>query len=172
MTRPITDLGTLRAAWALDRTEEEQRSDAQWRALWHRYFDRSQLPSGPVVLYRGATRETRRGMSWTMSRTDAAWYAEAWGPQGRVWRTTVPPEAILGTVDREFVVDARRLGKIDDVTHAAPPSDRAQRSRERRRFEQAYREGMRSRRGNGRPAIVNAIAAQREAGRRGPRLRR
>lgn len=128
-------------------------------------------------------------MSWTTRQGDAARYAEL-TPQGgaRIYRTTAGPDAILGVIGDEHVVDPRRLGRITEVTDTAAPSGRSQRGAERdrlrrvadqratqaregRRRGQAWADGVRARRGNGRSLLASALAAQREADRRARRRR-
>lgn len=45
-----------------------------------------------LEVYRGAVEgENERGLSWTMDRERAGWFAERFGKGGKVWKTTVSP---------------------------------------------------------------------------------
>jgi|GEM_PF-4601119 len=116
----ITSRDELEVAWVMRRHELD---DSTWRRLWRRFRDREDIPCEPVVLYRGAAPENRRGMSWTQTRATAARFAGLWGEQtgAAVWVTTAPPSAILGRpLDDEVVVDPRRLGRVTQARSAEP----------------------------------------------------
>lgn len=180
-TATPTTLVELEVEWTLNRYAF---TDTQWRRLWRRLADRTQHPREPVVLYRGARPEGKRGMSWSTSQADASRYAELnVEGEARVYRATVEPDAILGIINDEHIVDPRKLPRrLTDITDKAEPSRHAQRLeqgkdverlRQRRadgrRWQDDYATAFASRRGNGRTLLANAVAAHREADRRARR---
>lgn len=66
------DRAELEEAW---RGQRWDMSERVWLRLWRRLGDPP--PQHPLVLYRGATRQGRRGMSWTPHRSVAENYAAA-----------------------------------------------------------------------------------------------
>ena len=88
-------------------------------------------PSAPLTLYRGATPAHARGMSWTLDREHAGWFAQrfenaigvplARGARfcpGHVYCATVEPAGILAVVDdlepngrkeHEIIIDPAHL---------------------------------------------------------------
>ena len=101
-------------------------NDAAWVALFRDVGFFSTGPpyergTGPATLFRAATPERARGMSWCSTKTMATRFLPAhdlWGPY-KLWTVTVPDAAILavlyrpgdaGDVNaREIVVDATML---------------------------------------------------------------
>jgi hypothetical protein len=102
------------AAWLVHTwSETPQPTLALDRAVWIDMFRRvgyidlvdplAERNLEPLRMYRGATPEHARGMSWTQSRAVASGY-------GQVWTAEVPPEAILARLPHfawteEYVVD-------------------------------------------------------------------
>lgn len=104
--------------WWLERFRE-----TGWVHLWVR-APRPASAFGGVRLYRGATAARRDGLSWTDSRTLAAWFAAGHG--GCVWSALVPPDRLLVALpiwvrasgldaSTEFVVDTSGLSIIEAV---------------------------------------------------------
>lgn len=93
-------------------------SDRAWLRLWRQHRDRgADRPREPMTLYRGAPREARKGMSWSLTRSRAEQYAAR--TAGDLWTTQAPPGAVLAVLDHgEVVVDPGRLGKVAGVTGA------------------------------------------------------
>jgi hypothetical protein len=80
----------------------------------------AERPTDPLTLYRGATYERRRLMSWTDNRAVAERFAAGGlvGRQaGRLWTATVPPPALLCRIndrdESEYVVDTRGLRIVE-----------------------------------------------------------
>ena len=105
---------------------------------WCRFFAMADYPkpSGPLTLYRGATKGRARGMAWTSDRNKAQWFADrfarfATGKQddrfgpAYVYTVATPPGAVLAVADkilaeggrgeREVIVDPRLLPKVRRV---------------------------------------------------------
>jgi len=73
-------------------------------------------PDGPLELWRGSVPERARDWSWTATRRIAEGYAAgtaARRPEGRLYRTVAPPEALLchntGRDEDEYVIDTSQL---------------------------------------------------------------
>lgn len=67
-----------------------------------------------LTVYRGAHAKHKAGLSWTLKRGKAEWFAKRFNLKGHsVWKTTVDKRKILGWFERrgesEIVVDTRGL---------------------------------------------------------------
>jgi len=99
------------------------------RATWRKWFQMAayQKPSGPLKVYRGATAHHRLGMSWTLSKKQATWFAQRYtaatsGRPTHVYGAIADPDAVLCLVDeacsdggrdeQEVVISPRRLREI------------------------------------------------------------
>lgn len=61
-------------------------------------------PKEPLVVYRGAGWGGRRGMAWTTDPSRAQWFASrirAAGPEAHVFKTSVPPDAVLALIGHD-----------------------------------------------------------------------
>jgi hypothetical protein len=85
--------------------------------------DTGRLPTSPVRAWRGSPWGQRRGMSWTVDRERATWFAdrsaERFGRPAHVFEVEIPPAAILvlnlgveGRKEMEVIVDPFRLPKL------------------------------------------------------------
>lgn len=83
---------------------------------------------GRVEVWRGATYAFRRGISWTLDRERAAWFARRFNEGAVVWRATVRREAILayfnGRSEHEVIVDPARL-RVRRATQSDEPEAQA-----------------------------------------------
>lgn len=85
-------------------------------------------PSGPLIVYRGASTERMAGMSWSedISRADQFRQRHAWHAPTAIYRTVVAPDAVLALLERkgesppEVVVDPDMLGGIQQVGELHP----------------------------------------------------
>jgi hypothetical protein len=66
-------------------------------------------PTATAHLYRGATLQRKRGMSWTRDLELAAWFAGQFSIDGHIWEAFVPPESILAHFH-----EARQVGRVRD----------------------------------------------------------
>lgn len=53
----------------------------------------NQLPDGKFKIYRGGNKE---GVSWTLDRTQAQWFAGRWQENHPVWEATVTRDDVIG----------------------------------------------------------------------------
>jgi len=108
-------VGTAWCRWG-----DKQLDRETWRALFdlagYREDDEpADLPTEPVVLWRGALPEYRRNWSWTDRRDAAHHFASGWVVQkeiGLIWRAVVEPERLLAKITggcTEYVVETTGL---------------------------------------------------------------
>lgn len=91
---------------------------ALWREVFLRcrYTDDGKIadpPTRPLLAFRGAAEENKRGVSWTLDPHEAAYFARNRVRVGeaRVWSCWIPADRQLAryTVEREVVADVRGL---------------------------------------------------------------
>lgn len=150
------------SAWWPDLTPEEKSrlicevwEEAEWPVAalgerrWLEMFKETgfvttgpERPDSEALAYRGAPVDTKgRGMSWSVDRERAEWFATRWARNfdvpAAVYRATLPPRAILALVgfddgsrhEKEFVVNPNMLrGRIEieaktmvEVKEGLPP---------------------------------------------------
>jgi hypothetical protein len=123
----VLDLATLRDflvfAWRTPEWPEQGMNREPWHASWRKAGFCSDTedvgaPTGPVVVYRGASPKFKRGLAWTDDLDKARWFARRFPKSdhfaaGRVYEATATPDRvyarILGRGEDEWVVDTRRL---------------------------------------------------------------
>ena len=93
-------------------------------SLWGEAFPR---PRGSLTLFRGATVETRHGVSWSSDPATAQYFADQrQHPEAtaQLWSVRVPSERCLMFFpdEDEFIVD---LDGLEDLVHKAPRAARA-----------------------------------------------
>lgn len=118
--------GIVAQAWQLDSGRRRRAPEWRWLEAFRVAGYPADLPTGPTLLYRGATQFTRLGMSWTPDYTVAATYAKHNGlhqPQcGNVYAHWAYSSEILARINHrtrdanqrcydfeEYVLDYRYL---------------------------------------------------------------
>jgi hypothetical protein len=104
-------------------------------ALWARMFRDGRFtedgrrvtpPARPALLFRGATPEGARGLSWTTDLEQARYFAtsdrQRNPAEARVWMSWVPPDLMLARFGRgwesEVIVDAEHLTAVVELSGA------------------------------------------------------
>jgi hypothetical protein len=122
--------GVVADAWAFGKPYSSGLDAEQWGVLFERngfslLGRRAVRPTENLNLFRGATEDQKRGMSWTTEVDVARSFAYdriSRRPVGNLYTATIEPEWLLASIDeghseKEWVVDAARLHDDDVVLH-------------------------------------------------------
>lgn len=78
-----------------------------------------QVPDEPII-FRGCSPKYQRGMSWTFNPRKAAWFAQRFDQDGKVYTARITKEGVLGLFlgrdEDEVVVNPRKLVDVKELS--------------------------------------------------------